>query len=174
MVENQSPALLLVAGLPASGKTWFARAIANRLNALHINSDTVRAELGLRGQYGDAAKRKVYETMFEKGKTALREGRIVVVDSTFYKASLREPWLELAARLKAPCHIFEIVIPETVALERLTHPRPDSEADQQVYRQLKTAWEPIAQPHVALDSSILKTEAMIEAALSFLSDKKEQ
>ena len=37
--------IIQVIGLPGSGKTTFAKALSNRINAIHLNADEVRADL---------------------------------------------------------------------------------------------------------------------------------
>ena len=50
--NNASGAILLVVfGLPGTGKTTFARALAARLGLPHFNTDIIRAELGRKQQY---------------------------------------------------------------------------------------------------------------------------
>jgi predicted kinase len=169
-ISKNKPALLLVAGLPASGKTWFARALAEKLNAVHINSDTVRTEMGLRGRYGPGDKQRVYDAMFERGTAALKNGRFVIVDSTFFKKKLRQPWFDLAEKCGVPCHFIEIKIPEAVAFQRLQKKREDSEADREVYLKLKDAWESIEKTHLTLDSNQLSIVEMVDQAEKYLTE----
>lgn len=169
-ISKNKPLLLLVAGLPASGKTWFARALAEKLDAVHINSDAVRTAMGLRGQYGPASKQQVYDAMTERGEAALKNGRPVIVDSTFFKKTLRRPWLALAEKLDVPCLFIEIKIPEEAARQRLQKKREDSEATWDVYLQLKAEWEEIATPHLVLDSDQLPLDEMVVLAEKFLTE----
>ena len=37
--------IIQVIGLPGAGKTTFAKELADRINAIHLNADEVRAEL---------------------------------------------------------------------------------------------------------------------------------
>lgn len=161
--------LLLIAGLPASGKTWLARHLAEKLGASHINSDNVRTALNLRGQYSQAAKQTVYNVMLGRAGQALQAGRPVIVDSTFYKKNLRQAWVELAARHHVPCVFIEIKIPEETAFRRLQQKREDSEADWEVYQKLKHEWEPFEQPHLTLDAAGRSPEELADVALKYLS-----
>ena len=169
-ISKNKPALLLIGGLPASGKTWFARALAEKLGAIHINSDAVRAEMGLRGQYDPATKQRVYDAMFERGEAALKAGQFVIVDSTFFKKSLRQPWLNLAEKCGVASHFIEIKIPEDITFQRLQKKREDSEATWEVYLKLKAAWEEIEKPHLTLDSSKLSLVEMVNLAEKFLTE----
>ncbi|HQU60481.1 MAG TPA: AAA family ATPase, partial [Saprospiraceae bacterium] len=71
------PLLVVVLGLPGTGKTTFARMLAQRLGALHFNTDIIREELGLKGQYGEVAKQRVYQSMEARARAALQKKQAV-------------------------------------------------------------------------------------------------
>lgn len=164
------PTLCLVAGLPASGKTVFARALAEAIGATHLNSDATRSILGLRGHYTPSDKEKVYAEMFRLARHALRTRHPVIVDATFFRRDLRQPWTDLARSLHIPCRWFLITAPEAVILQRLLTPRPDSEATAAVYASLKVRWEPLDPPFLALDSNAIALPEMVSIALDWLQD----
>lgn len=168
IIKNK-PVLILIAGLPASGKTWLARALAADLDGVHINSDFVRAALGLRGHYDPASKQRVYDAMFGQGERAIMQGKTVVVDSTFYNRALRRPWVDLAEKWDVSCHFIELKIPDEVAFLRLQKKREDSEATWEVYQKLKAQWEAIEEPHLTLDPDGLSFVDMKEEVKRFLS-----
>ena len=37
--------IIQIIGLPGSGKTYLAKELASRINAIHLNADEIRAEL---------------------------------------------------------------------------------------------------------------------------------
>jgi uncharacterized protein len=100
--------LILFSGLPGSGKTTIARAFSAKCGALHLNSDLLRRELDLMGSYQPGDKQKVYATLLERARAALLGGQQVVVDSTFYKESIREPFRLLAAECAVPLCWVEV------------------------------------------------------------------
>ena len=51
--------LILISGLPASGKSTVARAYVAQYGGVHINSDLTRAALGLRGRYTPGDKEQI-------------------------------------------------------------------------------------------------------------------
>lgn len=160
--------LILFTGLPGSGKTTLARAFAARMNAVHLNSDTLRQEMGLQGKYAAADKEKVYEALLKKTEETLQSGKTVVVDSTFYKESVRAPFRRIAASLHLPLHWIEVTAPEAVIRERLQHPRPDSEADFTVYQKIRDAYEPLAEPHLTLHSDEATPEQLAVLADDYI------
>ncbi|HEX5504384.1 MAG TPA: AAA family ATPase [Thermomicrobiales bacterium] len=105
------PALVVVMGPPASGKTSVAAALAARLGLVHLASDVVRKELvGLgpaarrvepfgQGLYAPALTRRTYAALRRRAARALRGGQSVVLDATFGARAERAAVARLAARL---------------------------------------------------------------------------
>jgi predicted kinase len=156
--------LVLITGLPGSGKTTVARAYAAGYGAVHLNSDLLRRELGLMGHYSPEDKEKVYRMLLERTRQLLAEGREVVVDSTFFKESIREPFRQVAAECGARLYWVEVRAPERVIRERLQTPRPDSEADFGVYEKIRDAYEPLGEQHLVLwseEESLAKMAASV-------------
>ena len=151
--------LLLIAGLPGTGKTTVARAFAALSGATHLNSDTLRNELGLMGHYGPGDKEKVYAELLQRVRQALLRGETVVVDSTFFQEKIRAPYRALAAECRVPLRWAEVRAGEQVLRERLSRPRPDSEADFGVYEKIRDQFEPLPEQRLILDTDMETPES---------------
>lgn len=151
--------LVLIAGLPGTGKTTVAKAFAKRCGAVHLNSDTLRFELGLMGHYSPEDKEKVYATLLERARVALLEGKQVVVDSTFFSEKVRAPFQALAASCGVPLRWIEVKAAEQTLRQRLSRPRPDSEADFTVYEKIRDQFEPLPEDRLVLDTDLESPES---------------
>lgn len=164
---QQQPTAIFISGLPGTGKSYFARHLAARLNAVHLFTDQIREQLNLKGQYDEASKRTVYKEMKRRLKEALEAGKHVVVDATFVKKALRQAFVEAAETLKVDYCFIVMTASETVIEERINRARKYSEADFKIYEKLKAEFEPFEHPYLMLDSGRMEVEAMIEQAMGY-------
>lgn len=157
----------MITGLPGTGKTTFARSLAEALGEPHFNTDIIRDELGLRGQYDEATKKKVYSSLLDHTRREVERGNKVVVDGTFFKKELRRPFVELSQQLETSICWVEITAEEPVVKERVSQKRTYSEADYDVYLKIKEAFEPLEEDHLTLRSDQCTVEEMIEKTKSY-------
>ncbi len=156
MAKTAAPKLILLSGLPGSGKSTLARAYTAKYDTVHLNSDLVRTELGLRGHYQAGDKERVYRALLEKVHRQLASGRDVVVDSTFYRQAIREPFDRIAGELNIPAYWVLVEAAEDTIRERLRTPRPDSEADFAVYEKIRDQFEAWERPPIVLGSGTVQ------------------
>ncbi len=101
--------LIIFGGLPGSGKTTIARALARELGAVHLRIDTIeqaiRASDMLRSEVGPAG----YMVGYGLAEDNLKLGKIVVADSVNPLKVTRDAWLSVAAKSGVPAIEIEIV-----------------------------------------------------------------
>lgn len=162
--------LLMITGLPGTGKTTFAMALAAHLDFPHFNSDMLRAELGRKGRYDAASKQFIYNSLLERVAQALKAGKSVIVDATFYKEQLRRPFEEMGAAFEVPVIWIELHAAEHHIKERVAQDRPYSEADYEVYLQVKESYEPLTKTHLSFWTDQLTISEMIVQTEAYLSE----
>lgn len=159
---DSRPALLLLCGLPGSGKSYFAAALAQRIPLVILSSDRLRKLLIPRPRYTRGEHRRVFAAAHLLLAQLLAAGYPVVFDATNRTARARQPLYEVAAEAGAPLLIVEFTAPEEVIRQRLAR-RADgaatagyhdySDADWRIYCQMRAGGEPIDRPHYRVDSS---------------------
>jgi uncharacterized protein len=178
------PSLLVVMGLPASGKTTLVRALAGRLGLVHVSSDVVRKELaGLRpterrrdrfgeGLYGPAASRRTYATMRRRAARWLRRGRSVVLDATFGSPAERAALGALARRLGATLLVVECRADEAELRRRLLGREWEgttaSDARSEIWSELRAAY---AEPRELADVLRVDATAALEQQVRTVLDR---
>lgn len=160
--------IVIVAGLPGSGKSYFAEHLAERLDATYINSDHTRLSLRAAGKYSYTDKLNIYKAMLTHAARVLEENKSVLVDATFFHHTMREMFVRLAQGYNVPIRFIEIVADEEVIRERLEKPRRYSEANYTVYEHVRNEFEPIIIPHLTLESTNDNLESMLQSAVDYI------
>jgi uncharacterized protein len=148
---RERPCLLFIGGLPGTGKSTLARALAEQAGFEVIRSDEVRKELaGIsftsteRGIYTPEWSERTYRECWRRAENGLWEGQRVIVDATFSRERDRHEFLRGAERLRVPALLFICQADRGLIRQRLTARRGDvSDADWVVYEEAERKWEPL-------------------------------
>lgn len=160
--------LIIVSGLPGSGKSYFASRLARHLGATYLSSDALRKDLINEPLYSLEEKERVYVNLMTKASEALRAGRSVVLDATFHTTARRQNVAQLGAESGVSPHWIEVFAAEPIIRARLAKKRPDSDADTAVYEKIMRESEPLSEDHLRLESTQSNLADMIEKALRYL------
>jgi len=169
------PVLVMLCGLPGTGKSTLARRLARELPAIVIESDRVRQRLFSPPSYSAEESRHVHMVCHILMGWYLRHYYHVVYDATNLYERHRQIVYRLARRSGARLLVVLVTASDEVVRERLMPRRrrkrvPSgatqanavpvgevgedySEADWEVYRRMRRRAEPIQHEHLTLDTS---------------------
>jgi aminoglycoside phosphotransferase family enzyme/predicted kinase len=146
--------LVLVGGLPGTGKSTLAGSLASQYGFTVLRSDVVRKELaGLppdapakaafgKGLYTREASDRTYAECLRRSEHLLFEGRRVIVDATFIEEPRRRPFFEMAVRMGVPVLFLVCEADDATIKTRLAARRGDaSDADWSVYVHAARRWD---------------------------------
>ncbi|MFW6191916.1 MAG: AAA family ATPase, partial [Gemmatimonadota bacterium] len=149
------PCLVLVGGLPGTGKSTLSRALGDRAGFRVFSSDRVRKELaGLpldadageafgRGIYSSDWTERTYGELLDRAVRELGQGGRVVVDASFREEERRRRFLDAACRSGVPFLFLLCRASGGVASRRLDERGSDvSDADRSVLQEMASRWEP--------------------------------
>ncbi|MFL5759462.1 MAG: AAA family ATPase [Thermomicrobiales bacterium] len=113
--------LFILCGLPFSGKSTLAKAMAEQLDLAHVELDSVHGERGL-DLNAEAPTREdwieAYRASFQKLDEVLAAGNSAVFDATSYRKIHRQRLTRIAARQGVPATIVYVDVSEAEAKQR--------------------------------------------------------
>ena len=169
--------IAMLAGLPGTGKSTLARALAQRLAGAVLDKDAIRAALfqPAHVEYSAAQDDFCQEIMLKTAAYLLAKdaGLLVLLDGrTFSRRYQRERAMEFCRQVGTAWATLECVCAEQTAMGRLAeamaqHTHPAANRTPELYRQVRDAWEPIEGPKLAIDTDA-DLDSCVDRALRYL------
>ncbi len=160
--------VIIVFGLPGTGKSYFARHLSQEIDAVYLSTDEVRLHMKKQGRYDEKDKQLVYDRLEEMMSEHLKKGETVIIDGTFHEQRRRDQFSGKAHELRQPIFFIEMQSREETVKERVEQKREYSEADYSVYKMILDKFEPLGIPHLQLESDRDALGTMIEQARHYI------
>jgi aminoglycoside phosphotransferase family enzyme/predicted kinase len=154
-VPIRRPCLVLIGGLPGTGKSTLSADLAACGNFEVIRSDIVRKELAGRsevdsaaqpfgtGIYAPAWNERTYRECLSRAEARLFAGQRVIVDASFRENSMRRVFLDAAKQWGVPVLFLRCEADSSKVRDRIAHRHNDaSDADWAIYLKALESWEP--------------------------------
>ncbi len=159
--------LVLITGLPGTGKSTVANHLARRINGQVLRTDAIRKRLFPKPSYTEEEKEIVYKSLFLITENLLKVKSNVVLDGTFYKKDLRQQIYRTATSTRSKLIVVECIASEDAIGRRMKRRKKRkrrglSDADEEVYTKLKKEYEQIDSDHIVLDTSRPLNETLNE------------
>src|SRR3954447_19945346 len=154
--------IVIIAGLPGTGKSTLAQALAQRLPAAVLDKDSIRASLFQPAfvEYSQAQDNFCQEIMLQTAAYLLSkhaELKILLDGRTFSRRYQRDRVIEFCSQLGTTWATLECICSEATALGRIAeavaannHLVANRTPD--LYREIRKAWEPIDPPKLVIDT----------------------
>ena len=166
--QSQSPCLVMLCGLPGTGKSHFARELSSRAPFVWLNSDRTRKLLVARPQYSRREHRRVFAAMHVLTRGYLRDGYSVVFDATNLNENVRAPLYAVAADVGVEPLIIRFTAHPNLIRKRMAERErgvadaAQSDAGWEVYSRMAVADQPVPRPHLLVRGPEDAAEALAE------------
>jgi hypothetical protein len=154
-----APLLIIVSGLPGSGKSYFCRRLAERLPLPIVESDAMRQILSHKPDYSQAESERLFRACHTLISKLLRKGISLIFDATNLIEHHREQLYRIAEKAGARLILVRVEAPPELVQQRLERrqtgldPNDKSEADWQIYQWMTATAQKIRRNHFAVDTS---------------------
>lgn len=155
--------LVILGGLPGTGKTTLAQELARRLGAVHLRVDSIEGELFLRAgadEVGDLG----YRISHHLAADNLAVGRTVIADQVNDSEAAREGWVGVAEAAGAPCCQIELICSDKDEWRRRLARRDDAVPWEAVVSRAYDPWPDAA----SIDTAGRTPEEVAEDALRII------
>jgi len=161
--------LLMMVGLPGTGKSSVVNALHPAMPHVVITTDEIRASLRQSPVYTESEMMLVYEICYGLIERRLNKGQRVVFDGSNMLAARRDHLQKLARGCGSPVAICYVQAAQEVIEQRLKaralrgHSKTDkSDADWAVYKWMVEAQEPLAEDHLIVDTTETSPENLAQ------------
>ena len=154
--RKKAPAFVALSGLPATGKTHVADAIAAKHPFAVLHIDALRKTLFPNPAYDSDEHSRLFAAVHELIDQLLGRNISVLYDATNLREEHRQTLYEIGARNGARFALVDVRAPQTVILKRLHERKPgqsDSDAGVEVYEALRKSADAIDRPHFVIEST---------------------
>jgi len=175
---RSTAALVVVSGLPGSGKSHFCRCLASRHPIARLESDALRKALFGQPTHSPEESRRLFAACHHVLDRLLGAGISALLDATNLREVHRRQLYAIADRHGVKLVLVSLRAPAAVVEERLAararraDPADLSDAGPEVYQRMRTLDEPIGRPHIVVDTSA-DIEPAVEAVLRELEERRQ-
>ncbi len=168
MTNAENATLVVMAGLPGTGKSTLAKALAAELHGVVLDKDRIRAALFPPEliEYSTRQDDFCMDVLVQSAKYLIREAGVqwVFVDGRPFAhrgqlERVRQAAQEIACRLR----IILCQCSDQTARERLAEPHPAANRTWELYQELKREFEPLLAAHL-----VINTERPLELCVADL------
>ena len=154
---SASTVLVVVIGLPGTGKSYLSARLAEKLDYIILESDAIRKRLFSSPVYSTEESTSLFRVIHQLIEYLLKKGVSVILDATNLSESHREHLYNIAEKSHARLVLVEVTAPPELVFSRLERRSGEegnkSDANWSIYQQMVPTAEKIRRHHYSVDTS---------------------
>ncbi|MGP3913229.1 AAA family ATPase [Nonomuraea sp. 10N515B] len=165
--------LIVIGGLPATGKTTLARLLAEHMGAVHLRIDTIEQAIVRSGLAGQPLGPVGYAVGYALAGDHLRGGLTVIAESVNPLAITRDAWRDVGTEAHVPTAEVEVICSDPIEHRHRATSRSTDIPDlhlpdwQQI---IDRAYEPWDREHIVIDTAGQTPDDSLNVLLRALHD----
>jgi predicted kinase len=161
--------LVIMGGLPATGKTTIGRAVARARGAVHLRVDTIEEAIVASGALTHPVGPVGYAVAYAVAEENLRLGLTVVADTVNPLPVTRDAWRDVAARIGVPYVDVEVICSDPAEHERRAGSRDVADQRKPAWAEItRHEYEPRTDERLVLDTARTGVESCVAMVLFHL------
>ena len=159
VIDFEHPFLVILSGLPGTGKSYFANRLTAHIKSAIVGSDRTRKLLISNPVYSKSEHARIFAICHILIEDLLSQGYVTIFEATNLTAKSRLPLQKIARKLDIPSLCLVFTAPEDLIKKRLMDRTYNidnssySDADWAVYSKLKPSQETPETDYWTIDSS---------------------
>ena len=155
---GNGPHIILLSGLPGTGKSFFANQLSSCVSSVVVSSDRVRKAMFRHPKYTRGEHARVFSVCHKMVEMSLSESRLVIFDATNLNESFRRPLYSMSDNFSCGLTILAF----TACIEEIRNrlyrrslgsdPDNYSDADWNIFQFLSQGQQAISMPHIIVES----------------------
>jgi aminoglycoside phosphotransferase family enzyme/predicted kinase len=170
---SEKPCMVLIGGLPGTGKSTLAAKLAQAGNYKLIRSDVIRKELAAtlhaaaahedNDIYSAEWTEHTYAECLRRSEAELLQGNRVIVDANFWEENKRQQFLNAGCKLGVAVVLLHCRAEESTIRRRIAGRHGDaSDANWNIYEKVKKRWQEFEPPTRAMTREVNTTGTSME------------
>lgn len=152
-----NPVLVIISGLPGTGKTYFSQRLTERIPLAILESDALRRVLFSSPTYSAGESAHLFQVIHSLISRLLRKGISLILDATNLSEKHRKTLYSIADSAGARLVLVSIDAPAEVVRRRMElrcrNPENKSDADWATYQKMQSSVSKIHRQHFTVDTS---------------------
>ncbi len=165
--------VILLMGLPGTGKSSLAHELASRFPYSILSSDEIRHVEYSNPSYSKEETNSVFYMLHQRLEDSLRNGDSVIIDATNLSSWGRRQYYVITGKFNVKVVKVKVIAADFAVKDRLNRRTPGSDfysdADMSIHNRMKSSVQDFTEEHLTIDTTSLSISECTDTLVKYLS-----